>query len=891
MKSPKKKEKKLHLPVLLSQDRKCQRCDLHHFQKHPHQVCIGSRYLVPPKKNKKVVFILGEKPGIQERSLGQSFVGETGELLTKGYVQHIGLDTVADIYAGNVIRCWLPGNRTPSLGQVKKCQGYWLKELFDLSKQYEEVVILCVGGKASSAVRGKGVKECLKYQGHKVTLSAYSDSLGTETQEVSVTVFYTFHPASLVPGRSPWKASVVEGHLNLLYDYLSGTSRWEEIPEFETAPKPPPYTLTEVALDIETHGCLVGYRREYSHPVKTEAFDKVARTQMVKLLSLSWMTPEGEYKTAVFHWDKHRLLIRSWMNRVRRDGALLIFKNYLYDLSYLRYCDPYLEKILKPYEVRIWDTDFTAFLLDPEMDEKSLKAQSIRWGVANYEASELLSEVRYTSEWNPDLWKYAGKDAYVTLRLHHIWRDEIARKFPGSDKLSPYSYEWFTDAAWTVYLMQRDGLCVSVQTLRHVRDRLVHQRSRIEKLYRAKYGANLRGKGSQTFLDKTVFPTFRDYLPRGVRLAKSDVTEKVSTGIGNINILLEHCDPKAPYLGAVRLLALHRKVDKMLSTYFTPRLERRANVKKGQLSHRPIDSILYSRNYVVPQDQRKGSSSAAEGADEGGVNQGRWVNADPATVTDPPIVQQSYCSRFKDGLLLYADLRQIEPRIQALLSGDPVMMWEFESGVDLHGESAKMIFGDDVVNRPTYKGFERQLGKTFRLSTLYLGEAYTARNAAMRDMRVDLPMEFWQEAIEANRVKYEVSYKYQMDLVAEFQSEEHDGHLHVPSGIGHSKFMYGAEPTAIVNTRVQCLAALTMQAAVIAIRKEIEARGMRSVIPLVVYDAVYIDSPPEEEEINEQLVDKYLRSTPFFEMLCKRIGRRVPLDYELKKIRRTAYAP
>lgn len=78
----------------------------------------------------ELVFI-GEAPGASEDKTGKPFVGLAGKLLNKN------LDSIKitrkDIWIGNIIKHRPPGNRNPSIQEIKACETY-LKRQLDIIK-------------------------------------------------------------------------------------------------------------------------------------------------------------------------------------------------------------------------------------------------------------------------------------------------------------------------------------------------------------------------------------------------------------------------------------------------------------------------------------------------------------------------------------------------------------------------------------------------------------------------------------------------------------------------------------------------------------------------------------------------------------------------------------
>ena len=64
-------------------------------------------------------------------------------------------------------------------------------------------------------------------------------------------------------------------------------------------------------------------------------------------------------------------------------------------------------------------------------------------------------------------------------------------------------------------------------------------------------------------------------------------------------------------------------------------------------------------------------------------------------------------------IFCYFDYSQVELRIAAHLSNDPVMLRGFNEGRDLHAATAKRIFGSEITKE------QRQVGKQINFATIY----------------------------------------------------------------------------------------------------------------------------------------------------------------------------
>lgn len=96
------------------------------------------------------LMVVGESPGAEEDQCGKPFMGKAGKLLDKMFAA-ISLDTNADMYITNTIKCRPPDNRNPTPLELDNCKPY-LDQQIDLIKP---TVIVAVGNFALNYFVGK----------------------------------------------------------------------------------------------------------------------------------------------------------------------------------------------------------------------------------------------------------------------------------------------------------------------------------------------------------------------------------------------------------------------------------------------------------------------------------------------------------------------------------------------------------------------------------------------------------------------------------------------------------------------------------------------------------------------------------------------------------------
>ena len=157
------------------------------------------------------LLILGEAPGREEDLQRCPFVGQSGQLLRREYVDKHKLADYADIYLTNVVRCRPPDNRTPKPKEINAHWPYTIADIGALSKAYKRVIVLAVGATAAKTVTYCSLTDSLKLQGAEVQVGA---------NVAHVHFFATWHPAFILRDRSA--TASLDTHLDCLVRFLGG---------------------------------------------------------------------------------------------------------------------------------------------------------------------------------------------------------------------------------------------------------------------------------------------------------------------------------------------------------------------------------------------------------------------------------------------------------------------------------------------------------------------------------------------------------------------------------------------------------------------------------------------------------------------------------------------
>jgi uracil-DNA glycosylase family 4 len=143
------------------------------------------------------IMLLGEAPGADEDRRGEPFIGAAGQLLM-GLLADLGMRR-EDVYISNLLKCRPPGNRQPLPQETRNCREY-------LDRQIE-----LIRPKSLVAMGSTAAQQLLN------TAESISRMRGRIYVYKNIPVLCTYHPAFLLPGRSPEKRrDVLEDFRTLL---------------------------------------------------------------------------------------------------------------------------------------------------------------------------------------------------------------------------------------------------------------------------------------------------------------------------------------------------------------------------------------------------------------------------------------------------------------------------------------------------------------------------------------------------------------------------------------------------------------------------------------------------------------------------------------------------
>jgi uracil-DNA glycosylase len=181
-------ERRQELEALALQVSGCTRCQ--QLARARTQTVFGEGPLDP------AICFVGEAPGADEDYQGRPFIGPAGQVLA-GIISAMGLKR-EDVYILNLLKCRPPNNRTPWASEVSNCREYLDRQLDLVRPKF----LVALGGCAAQNLLG--------------TTETIGRLRGRFHDRNGIPVLCTYHPAFLLPTRSPEKKKDVWADMQLV---------------------------------------------------------------------------------------------------------------------------------------------------------------------------------------------------------------------------------------------------------------------------------------------------------------------------------------------------------------------------------------------------------------------------------------------------------------------------------------------------------------------------------------------------------------------------------------------------------------------------------------------------------------------------------------------------
>jgi DNA polymerase I len=383
-----------------------------------------------------------------------------------------------------------------------------------------------------------------------------------------------------------------------------------------------------VSLDVETEGL--------------NPFDKERR-----IISIALSSNAGEaYTSYVLHgWKPRHLSIIKEL--LQRRNVVLVGHNIKFDLNWLR-----VKLGIKRIRAKVFDTMFAYYLLNENAEKKTLEACASKYtDMGDYKEGLDRSDIKRWAQ--DDVLIYNGKDADAGRRLFDVFLPKLKKQ-----KLLPIMATAM-EVLPVLHRMETDGVYLDQKWARDAQrkmfNRMIENRQKINELARTKVNPD-----SPKSLSNLLY--------QRMKLPVEFLTKKgaASTGKEAIKKALEHVQPGSRNEKILRAIQEEKKDAKILGTYFQPIPEWTA-----------YDGRVHSHYRFGKQADDKGY---------GGTVTGRLSSDDPNLQNIPLdlFVRGMFAASPEGWIFFDGDYSQLELRVAAFLSKEPLLIQAFEEGLDVH---------------------------------------------------------------------------------------------------------------------------------------------------------------------------------------------------------------
>jgi DNA polymerase-1 len=211
-------------------------------------------------------------------------------------------------------------------------------------------------------------------------------------------------------------------------------------------------------------------------------------------------------------------------------------------------------------------------------------------------------------------------------------------------------------------------------------------------------------------------------------------------------------------------------------------------------------------------------------------------------------IRRAFIPSDRKNLLLSADYSQIELRIAAELSADPMLIEAFRNREDIHAATARVIFDTQEVTPDM-----RRKAKEVNFGVLYGIQPFGLAQ------RLGITQKEAKAIIETYMSKYPGMFSSLQTIIEEarkrgFVATIMGRRRYVPDLNSPNANIRKAAERVTMNTPIQGTAADIIKYAMCTISRRLQEEKLRSVMLLQVHDELLFEIPPDEQECLRELV-------------------------------------
>lgn len=471
------------------------------------------------------------------------------------------------------------------------------------------------------------------------------------------------------------------------------------------------------------------------------------------------------------------------------------------------------------------DTLLASYLIDPASSHKldALSLKYLNHKMLTFEEVVGKNKAKNFSEVSTQMaCQYSGEDADVTFRLGNILLKKLKE-----EKLEDVLFKLEQPLAQVLLKMELAGVKVDITFLKKLQkefgEKMIHIESNIYKLAGEEFNIQSPKQLAVILFDKLKLPV--------IKKTKTGY----STDVGVLNTLsAEHDLPR-------EILAF-RSLAKLKATYVDALL---------QIADSKTHRVHTHYNQTIAETGRLSSTEPN-------------LQNIPIRSEDGAKIRQAFIAE-PGFILLSADYSQIELRVLAHMSQDPLLLEAFEKEKDIHRLTAASLFD---VPKSKVTPEMRASGKTVNFGVIYGQTPYGLSG------QLGVSQKEAKQYIEDYFKRYEGVRAFR-EKVLETARESGEvrtllGRRRFVHDLGSKNFMARANAERIAfNTIIQGTAADIIKQAMLDIQKALEEGKFKSRMLLQVHDELVFEA--QEKELNKlkKLVKKYMEGAVKFRVPLK----------------------
>ena len=526
-------------------------------------------------------------------------------------------------------------------------------------------------------------------------------------------------------------------------------------------------------------------------------------------MAFSWNKNQGWYVPVPGNRENALAVVEKFRNVLENENSLIIGQNLKYDMQVMR-------NYGIEFKGHVFDTMIAHYLLQPEQKHNLDYLAEVYLDYRTIHTEELIGK-KGSQQGNmrdvpiERLVDYACEDTDVTWQLYHILKDELKQN--GFNSLAEkIEFPLIT----VLCAMEENGVMLDKEALRQfaveLEAALLELRDSIYELSGEEFNISSPKQLGEILFDKLKISSD----------AKKTKTKQYSTG----EEVLVRLTDKHPVVGKVLEF---RSLKKLLSTYVDT-LPKMINPRTG--------FIHTSYNQAVAATGRLSSNNPN-------------LQNIPIREEKGREIRKSFIPRRDENVLLSADYSQIELRLMAHMSQDPLMIDAFQKGEDIHTATASKIF-----EVPPEKVTKEQRGKA---KTANFGIIYGISAFGLAQ-RMNIPRTDAKQLIDSYFNTYARVRKYMDEMI---QSAREKGYVETMLGrrrylrdiLSRNAVVRGFAERNAINAPIQGSAADIIKIAMIRIQEILYKNNYRTKMILQVHDELVFDVYKKElDEVKQMII-------------------------------------